>query len=383
MVGALSKFCFGLIFVGSLLAQNSVEDSLSSHYPLQVGNVWDYSGGYYFLGHFLYPRLKFVTATKDSIHLNGKRYTVLESVTYDMSGRSNVGSLGNVRREIVLERVDSTSLNVYRIAPYEEPNFGEVLIDSLKALPGDFIISNSGKAIYVDSFVEKIFLGRLRLVRKLVMDSLVYSEYETGEGLGEIRWFSGGEGAPSYDSLQAAVIAGDTSGALLRVRRPGLSVDRNQLFFSKKQTKERIFLINRNNGLTIIDSVSIKNEGKFYSRPYYHGGGYGDTIFSKGPFLVFPHDSISLDLYIRENSLEQAFHDTLRIYARGINGQFLPVINLPVKVDPLVSVEDLQCSTKPSEHICHQCTSKYTTLSSDFENRLSAEQARGHHDGSL
>ncbi len=327
------KFCYGLIFVSSVLAQNSAEDSLLSHYPLKVGNIWDYSGG-------SFPSLRLVTATKDSIHPNGKKYTVLYSVTYDISSSDNVGSLGQVRKETILQRVDSTSLNVYRI-PYEEPDFGEVLIDSLRALPGDFIISNYFKKIYMDSFSEKMFFGKSRVFRKLVIDYIVYFEFETAEGLGEIHWSSVGEDLVSYDSLQAAVIRGDTLGALLRVRRPKLSLDRSELLFSKNQTKERIFFINRNDGLTVIDSVAMNRESDFYSQPFYRGAGYLDTVFSKGPFLVFPRDSIYLDMFIRESGLEQAFHDTLRVYARGINGESLPRIDIPVKVDPLVSVPSL------------------------------------------
>lgn len=341
----ISLLLLCLFFLRSGVAQETANDSSLAHYPLQVGNIWDYSGGYYFLGSFLYPSWTLVTATKDSIHSNGKKYTVLKSTTFDMSGQDKAGSLGHIREQIVLQRVDSTNLNVYQIHPWNEPAFGdELLIDSLRATEGDSIITNRGdydNILLLYSVTKKEFLGQSRVTRMLtVVNALVGFEFITAEGLGEISWGSGGEGEPSYRTLEAAVIDGDSLGTFLRNKPPALSVSPTELRFSKIDTTQRIFFINGGAGLTVIDSVKMTYESNFYSQPFYHGAGYAHRIFSRGPFLVFPKDSIDLDIFIRRSAFEQAFLDTLRIYAKGINGELLPRMDVSVIADPVVSVEE-------------------------------------------
>ncbi len=80
-----------------------------------------------------------------------------------------------------------------------------------------------------------------------------------------------------------------------------------------------------------------------YSIPNPHIIKGGDFVFpetfSKGPFLVFPGDSIFLDIFVREDGLEQAFEDTLRIYASGLSGQILTPIHLPIRIEATVFVE--------------------------------------------
>jgi hypothetical protein len=339
------------------LAQISVNDSLLTHYPLQVGNIWDYNGGYYFLGSFLYPNWTFVAATKDSIHSNGKKYTVLERISYDMDGSDGAGSLGQIRKEIHLQRVDSTSLNVYQIHPWAQPISGnEFLVDSLKAMKGDSIITNSGThdnilLLYDVAIAE--FLGKHRITRMLaVVNALVGFQFATAEGLGEISRSSGGEGSPSFSSLRAAIIQSDTIGVLLRNQPSELTSSKENLIFSNEIKIQRIFFANRGHGLTIIDSVKMGNEANFYSHPRYHGAGYLNTFFSKGYFLVFPQDSISLDIFIRETALNEAFDDTLWVYARGSDGKMLPRFKIPVSYDPTVSVENSysQYANIPQSH---------------------------------
>ena len=84
---------FVLILTASteaILAQDSGIDSLLTHYPIQVGNVWDYSGDHSFSSSYSFPLLRFITAIKDSVHTNGKKYIVLEQVTYDMGLRRRI-----------------------------------------------------------------------------------------------------------------------------------------------------------------------------------------------------------------------------------------------------------------------------------------------------
>ena len=121
--------------------------------------------------------------------------------------------------------------------------------------------------------------------------------------------------------MQAAIIDGDTAGTLLRDQEPALLASEHELVFSKNVKERRIVLSNNGKGLTIIDSVKVKNDSRFYSKPSYHQGGgfvFPET-FSKGPFLVFPADSIFLDIFVREDGLEENFEDTLRIYVSGLN----------------------------------------------------------------
>lgn len=332
-----------LVSANSGVAQPDA-DSLLAHYPLHVGNAWDYSGGFYFLNSFFYPSWTIVTATRDSVHSNGKRYTVLESISYDMSGQIQSGALGSIRRETILQRVDTTSLNVYEVIQFFEPPVGdELLVDSLKAKQGDQIITNFGdynNILELFTVSEQEVFGRLRTIRSLaVVNALVGFQFATASGLGEISW-SGGEGEIHSRGLQGAVIDGDSLGTLFRMHSPGLSVQKNALLFSKDKTNHRLFLVNKENGLTIIDSVKIENEMAFYSQPSYHGAGYAHTTFSKGPFLIFPQDSIFLDIFVREDTQEQVFEDTLQIYARGLNGASIPRVDIPVKVDLVVSVHD-------------------------------------------
>jgi len=335
----------GFVVFETSVAQIDVNDSLLAQYPLQVGNVWDYNGGYYFLGSFLYPGWTLVTATKDSIYSNGKKYTVLERVSYDMEGTDGAGSLGTIRNETYLQRVDSRSLNVYQIHPWAQPPSGdEFLIDSLKAMKGDSIITNSGTydnilQLYEVAIAE--FFGKYRITRLLaVVNALVGFQFATAEGLGEVSRSSGGEGSPSFSSLQAAIIQNDTLGILFRNQPSLLTFSKKNLIFSNETKVQRIVFTNPGHGLTIIDSVKMGNEANFYSHPRYHGAGYSNTFFSKGYFLVFPQDSISLDIFIRESALNDAFEDTLWVYAKGLDGKIFPEFEIPVAYDPTLSVED-------------------------------------------
>ena len=326
------------------LAQESTNDSLLAHYPIQVGNVWDYSGARSFGFITSFPLLRLVTAIKDSVHNNGKRYVVLNQVTYDMGLRQEADFLGGIRQEIRLRRVDSTSLNVYEVVPLDRLLYGdELLVDSLFAKPGDTIISNSELEIMLYSIHPGIFLGQSRVQRELsaLEYGLLSSHFITTEGLGQTSW-SGGEGEITSWTLQAAIIDGDTAGTLLRDQEPALLASEHELVFSKNVKERRIVFSNNGKGLTIIDSVKVKNDSRFYSKPSYHQGGgfvFPET-FSKGPFLVFPADSIFLDIFVREDGLEENFEDTLRIYASGLNGQILTLIHLPIKVEVVVSVEN-------------------------------------------
>ncbi len=326
------------------LAQESTIDSLLAHYPIQVGNIWDYSGDRSFGSIYSFPLLRLVTTIKDSVHNNGKRYVVLNQVTYDMGLRQEADFLGGIRQEIRLQRVDSTSLNVYEVAPLDRLLYGdELLVDSLFAKPGDTIISNSELEIMLNSIHPEIFLGQSRMQRELfaLEYGLLSSHFITTEGLGQTSW-SGGEGEITSWTLQAAIIDGDTAGTLLRDQEPALLASEHELVFSKNVKERRIVFSNNGKGLTIIDSVKVKNDSRFYSKPSYHQGGgfvFPET-FSKGPFLVFPADSIFLDIFVREDGLEENFEDTLRIYASGLNGQILTLIHLPIKVEVVVSVEN-------------------------------------------
>ena len=324
------------------LAQESTNDSLLAHYPIQVGNVWDYSGARSFGSITSFPLLRLVTAIKDSVHNNGKRYVVLNQVTYDMGLRQEANFLGGIHQEIRLRRVDSTSLNVYEVVPLDRLLYGdELLVDSLFAKPGDTIISNSELEIMLNSIHPEIFLGQSRVQRELfaLEYGLISSHFITTEELGQTSW-SGGEGEITSWTLQAAIINGDTTGTLLRDQEPALLASEQELVFSENVKNRRIVFSNDGKGLTIIDSVKVENDSLFYSKPSHQGGDFVfPETFSKGPFLVFPADSIFLDIFVREEGLEQVFEDTLSIYASGLSGQILTPIHLPIRIEAVVSVE--------------------------------------------
>jgi len=326
-------------------AYSQSNDSLLAHVPLHTGNLWDYEGWSLFLGHISYPRWILLSVVKDSIHANGKKYAVLERKVYDMQGEQDPGTLGITWKETFLQRVDSSSLNVYQLHPWQQPLAGEeFLIDSLRAQVGDSIITNLGAYDNILLFSEHSAIeafGRRRSVRHLLtFIFLVSFQRLTAEGLGEFQWSSGGEGEPSFYELKAAIIQEDTLGSLLRGRPPGLMFSPKQLRFSQNVRNHAISFINPNAGLTIVDSVKIGNSSLFYSQPSYKGGRYSHTFFCKGPFLVFPKDSIRLDLFLREGVLHKILRDTLRVFAHGLNGDKLPEITMPVAVDLDVSVDD-------------------------------------------
>ncbi|MDQ7065997.1 MAG: hypothetical protein Q9P90_17340 [candidate division KSB1 bacterium] len=308
-------------------------DSLLAHYPVRMGNAWDYYGDVPFLGVPTYPAWHLYSAVGDSLHANGHRYTVIELIQYEMAGQSRPGALGTIRRRTILQRVDSTRLTIYRIDPWVRP-MNEVLYDSLLAQAGDTLWSSPGALLLIDVRQRELF-GTTRWVRKLATtQSLVFSSFETAEGLG--MWsYSGGEPVGPAFVLQGAVIDGDTLGLPLRYRRPQLLALPGRLLFSKEQTEQTVVFQNTGQGLAIIDSLAMQYEERFYSQPYYHGLGYAHTFFTRGPYLVFPQDSIHLKLFIREPMLASGFSDTVQVFSRDVRGRRLPVIRIPVRVDPV------------------------------------------------
>ncbi len=312
-------------------------DSLLAHYPVRLGNALDYYGNVPFLREFTYPAWHLYTAIGDSLHANGHRYTVIGLTQYEMAGQSRPGALGTIRRRILLQRVDSTRLTIYRIDPWTEP-MNEVLYDSLLAQAGDTLWSTPGALMLIDVRQRELF-GTTRWVRKLATtQSLVFSSFETAEGLG--LWsYSGGEPVGPAFVLQGAVIDGDTLGFPLRYRRPQLLALPGRLLFSKEQTEQTVVFQNTGQGLAIIDSLAMRYEERFYSQPYYHCLGYAHTFFTRGPYLVFPQDSVHLNVFIREPALASGFSDTLQVFSRDVQGRRLPVIRIPVRVDPVSGVK--------------------------------------------
>ena len=312
-------------------------DSLLAYYPMQTGNAWDYDADVPFLWGVTYPAWHLYTVIGDSLHANGHRYAVIELAQYEMEGQSRPGALGTIRRRTILQRVDSTRLNVYRIDPWAG-QMDEVLYDSLLAQAGDTLWSTPGAMTLIDVRQRELF-GTMRWVRKLaVTQALVHFGFETTEGLGLWR-YSGGEPVGFTFVLQGAVIGGDTLGLPLRYRLPQLQALPGELLFSKEQTEQTVVFQNTGRGLAIIDSLAMRYEERFYSQPFYHGFGYVHTFFTRGPYLVFPQDSIHLRLLIRETALAGGFTDTLLVFSHDVWGQRLPAIRIPVRVDPVSSVE--------------------------------------------
>jgi hypothetical protein len=300
----------------------------------------------------LYPTIIVVTAAKDSLHNNGKKYAVIHEIVYDMWGQPKSGALGNIYRRTYLQRADSLSLNVYRIDPRVNIRYGdEILFDSLKAKVGDLILTNQYRDLYFSESGLSEFLGRQRAFRRLhVENALVGFRFKTVEGLGEFRWDNDGEGEPSFAELRAAVIKGDTLGVLLRLQAAALQLNVPRLDFSPDLKKQTIQFRNLSVGLAIIDSVKIKTPDRFYSQLSYRGGQYAEKSFSEGPFLVFPNDSVQLDLFLHDNALDQAFMDTFRVFAHGLDGKNLPAVALPITFSPKVGVHDhTKNSTLPQQ----------------------------------
>ncbi|MBN2287443.1 MAG: T9SS type A sorting domain-containing protein, partial [Tissierellales bacterium] len=102
----------------SVFAQK--EDSLLDYYPLHLGNYWEYEGK---AEHFLEDTTVFnyysLEVIGDTIMPNSENYQILLKKSIPDS----------LPHEIVFERIDSTSFNIYRYIKGKE-----ILIDSLKMI---------------------------------------------------------------------------------------------------------------------------------------------------------------------------------------------------------------------------------------------------------
>jgi hypothetical protein len=329
--------------------QSSHDDSLLAHYPLQVGNAWDYHGGFYFMGFVFYPSITCRTAIADSVHTNGHRYSIIEEVTYNTWGRQSDTGLGNIYRSTYLARIDSLSLNVWQIGSGLGSPYGdEFLVDSLRAQVGDFIVTNDSRnrILYFSDRRDSLILGQLREVRSLFLENaLVSFDFATAEGLGEILWQSGGEGEPSFSELGGAVIHKDTVGVLIRTQPGGMQPSETRLDFAPNRKTRTVHFRNLGRGLTIVDSVALAHEERFDTEAIYKGGAYGRSKFQKGPFLIFPYDSIRVDFFLLKDT--EAFADTLRIYSHSLSGENLPQMKVPMSFSPEVSVDEAANPTSP------------------------------------
>jgi hypothetical protein len=273
-----------------------------------------------------------------------------------MEGQQKHGALGSLFKSTILRRIDSATLNVYQINDrfQNTPD----LIDSLNVDFGDEFKTRPGGADNILSLTDTMTIdmyGEMRKLRHLtIMNPIVGFDYETIQGLGEFYRASGGEGSPSYKILSGCIINGDTLGTLLRTSAPGLHVNLKEFFFNDTIKSQMLIMSNPSEGLTIIDTVFVNHTAAFYSHPGYRSGDYGYNSFANGPFYIFPHDSIWLEIFIRDNLIGDNFTDTLRIYAHGINGATLPSMLLPIHVDD-VSVH----SDKNQNPLIFSCRQNY------------------------
>ncbi len=333
-----------LVQYGMSFAQPTRDDSLLAHYPLHVGNVWDYRGSHDLgTGLGIYPTLTFRTVIDDTLHNNGKRYKIMNETTYGIFGHLQPGALGTIYRYTYWQRIDSLTLNVWQMYPGSNnlPD-EELMIDSLRAQVGDLILLNSDFNDILEYYErEDAFLfGRMRSLRKLIVTNpIIGHSFSTAEGLGEIFW-EYSEGDATTNDLQGAVIDGDTLGILVRAQSPKLILSAARLDFSRDRTTHTIYFNNSGLGLTIVDSVALAHDYLFTLQPSYNGATFSSGWFQKGPFFVFPNDKIRIDLaLIPEDIPSQAFIDTFRVYAHGLNGEILPEMKIPVAFSPTVAVE--------------------------------------------
>lgn len=320
----------------------TLRDSLLTHYPLRVGNIWDYRGAEIFINRD-FPEWTIVTAASDSLHPNGHSYTVLRKVIYEMVGRENSQYVyGNTSEEITLQRVDSTSLNVYEVA---EGQTEERLIDSLRAKIGDPIAMdvNGGRYFFeLLSFDEQRVFGQFRKVRFInIIDGLIGYSFSTAEGLGEIS-HAIVEGSGVLRDLAGAVIDNDTSGFLLRLEPAALAAQQSRLTLTNIQRSGRLTLVNNSSGLALIDSVFLAGDAlfDFTAEAFYQSLSFPVDTPREDPYLVFPQDSLALIITATNVTSDAPLVDTLRIYARGLNGELLPRLDIPIFVDFTVAVRE-------------------------------------------
>jgi len=333
-----------LVQYGMSFAQPAHEDSLLAHYPLRVGNVWDYRGSHDLgIGLGIYPTLTFRSVIDDSLHNNGKRYKIMNETMYGIFGQLQPGALGTIYRYTYLQRIDSLTLNVWQNFPgSEDLAGGELMIDSLRAEVGDLIQLNGDFNDILEYYEreDSFLFGRMRSLRKLIVaNPIIGHSFSNAEGLGEVFW-EYSEGDATTNDLQGAVIQGDTLGILVRSQPPKLLLSTSQLDFSPDRRSRTVYFRNPGLGLTIVDSVALAHDHLFTLQPSYNSATFGSGWFQKGPFLIFPSDSIRIDLaLIPENIPGQAFIDTFRVYAHGLNGEILPEMKMSLAFSPTVAVE--------------------------------------------
>lgn len=343
----MNRFLIGVLLLvqyNMSFAQSSHDDSLLAHYPMQIGNAWDYSGGCTCLLSIFYPHITLLTAISDTLHVDSQRYTLIKGTIYDMSGQQQRGALGTIRNFTYFTRVDTVTLNVWRVgSEYDTPSGHAVLIDSLRAQVGDSIFSDPGlyNTFYFHEKKDSLLFGGVRGVRSLyLVNSLVGYGFSTCEGIGEIYSGGGGDGGVNYyRQLSGAVVNGDTLGLLLRTQPPSLQLSESRLDFHQEMKTRTVYFRNPGFGLAIVDSVALANEKRFNNKPSYKGGFYGGNSFQKGQFLIFPNDSIRVDFFLLQGVGNEAFVDTFRVYTRGINNERLPEIKIPVAFSPRVAID--------------------------------------------
>lgn len=348
-------------------------DSVFTHYQIQIGNLWDYSGSIIDNFYEHYPRLVFRTVVAETLHTDGHSYKVIAEHAYSQQapyGDSyTVGTLGNHTSATVLQRIDSLSTDVYVIG--EDFDFGQyydrnlaVRLDTLLALPNTefdafpkLMPNQFAFIIHLLDFLTKEIFGQERETRSLFLGSLVTTNITTAAGLGEYSRSNNADGGQSYYELSGAVINDKQFGKLLRYEPPEFALSHRKIEYGNAVDSIRIVLKNPGLGLTIIDSAKVNTPADFCSHSVYFSYYRGwtkyitqkNTGFSKGPFFVFPGDSLFIDLFVQPEALNSSLKDTLHFFARGIEGTTLPTVSIPISYSVLVSVEQDYDEKNPSE----------------------------------
>jgi hypothetical protein len=171
------------------------DTSTAKYYPLAIGNTWVYKDWYLHQGEYLpigYIRCNII---KDTV-FNGHKYYI-----FDISP-SVCGSHHQ------FERVDSSTLNVYRINPrnWEEELYDSLLSSVSNTFSGSRNCENNMPVLCADTSTIVLF-GSLTKSVKFIQDGPLYCGYTLGTGVGFVSYLCA-DGNTWGRELQGCIING-------------------------------------------------------------------------------------------------------------------------------------------------------------------------------
>jgi hypothetical protein len=210
-VRRVTLILFFIALYGNLSETFSWDSTAAKYYPLNIGNIWVYSSFYTFFDSTIFAGYHRHVVTNDSI-FNGHRYYKVNPL---------INGCNNLR----YERIDSSSMNVYRWDPVYSR---DILIDSLLARKNNTFkgyrnCSNTNNiAARCSDTNLRYVLGNQIKSKSFDADGLVLLQYTLSENIGVSSYFQS-EGNFWGSTLEGCIINGvlygDTSTVIVGINQ--------------------------------------------------------------------------------------------------------------------------------------------------------------------